>query len=223
MQLQVRGGARRTTAALSLLIPASSPLFPPRSSPVTSRYLPPSLPPSLGASRQASVPPPPPFFRRPRTAPSPPPSASHQVSSALSAVGCAPLQGGLRGSSLVRQARPRRSRLCRGALAARLAALPPLSHSPPHSSHLRHAAASPPHRPLSPSLRAPHLAISPSLPPSLSRSLSAGLCPSAPPLPPPTAHRAIPAAVGLTPGLIGALCRRLRAAAGRAARLVARA
>ena len=68
-----------------------------------------------------------------------------------------------------------------------------------------------------------HLAISPSLPPSLSRSLSAGLCPSAPPLPPPTAHRAIPAAVGLTPGLIGALCRRLRAAAGRAARLVARA
>ena len=107
MQLQVRGGARRTTAALSLLIPASSPLFPSRSSPVTSRYLPPSLPPSLGASRQASVPPPRPFLRRPRTAPSPPPSASHQVSSALSAVGCAPLQGGLRGSSLVRQARPR--------------------------------------------------------------------------------------------------------------------
>ena len=68
-----------------------------------------------------------------------------------------------------------------------------------------------------------HLAISPSLPPSLSRSLSAGLRPSAPPLPPPTAHRAIPAAVGLTPGLIGALCRRLRAAAGRAVRLVARA
>ena len=134
MQLQVRSGARRTTAALSLLIPASSPLFPSRSSPVTSRYLPPSLPPSLGASRQASVPPPRPFPRRPRTAPSPPPSASHQVSSALSAVGCAPLQGGLRGSSLVRQARPRRSRLCRGALAARLAALPPLSHLSLHSS-----------------------------------------------------------------------------------------
>ena len=52
VQLQVRGGARRTIAALSLLIP--------------------------------------------------PPPVSHQVS-----VGRAPLQGGLRGSSLAHQVRPK--------------------------------------------------------------------------------------------------------------------
>ena len=83
----------------------------------------------------------------------------------------------------------------RGALAAaeaRYLLASPLSPLSRTSSHSRHAAATPPHRPLSPSLRAPHL------PPSLPLSEPLGTPPSLRrPLPPPTAHRAIPAAVGL--------------------------